>query len=243
MPETKIMSDAELAKTSKEGLQLVSPLQSQVNSVKVTTELEYMKADSLLTKIRIAKANWLNRINPIIEPSYKALQLLYKLRSDVVEPLEKYELSIKGKMKDFKLLEARIAREAEEKRQAEIRRIEEEERLRAEAEAKARTSPMKARLAEKRAELEAERLKLENTVAASPIQAAGSTPKATRKWKVVSITKLMEHLIENEDLTALVIVDQTQMNAYFKLEKPGVGKGWLPGIEVYDDIDITWKAR
>lgn len=246
-------------KTRKEALEVLSPLQVTINSMKVTTELEYMQADALLGQVQSKKKGWLDKLNPIIKPMYDALQLIYALRTDVTNPYEQLEAKIKGEMQAYKHRELEKAREEQRKIDAEKARLEEEARKAQEAIDKAKTAPMKARLEDIKADLERKRLVAQSTFVAPPVKAAGSTARPVLKWRVVDIVALMKWItgdydndqsdLAHDDLQSLVTVDPVQMNAKFSLDqkqnKPvplGIGN-WMPGIEVYEDISITGRAR
>lgn len=256
---SKIVTEETLVKQRQQGLTILSPLKLAAKNLVVKTPEQYAEADSLLTRIKGAKKSWTERINPIIEPIRAGLDLLYGLRSDIVTPLEELEKQVKDSMKAFKVEEAKQLRMAEEVRAKELEDLRRAAIEKEAREAVARTKQLRERLAAQRAVLEQSLATKEQEAPPEPIKAAGSGTRTVRKWKVVDMIRLIDHISDKywavtdvqvdsaergtqEDLTALLTVDTTQMDAYFRLSKPDVGVGnWLPGVEVWDDIVIAGR--
>ncbi len=244
---SEIVSESTLIKQRQQGLTILSPLKSSVTALTVKTAQDYEGASTLLSRIKGAKESWLGRINPIIEPIRAGLDLLYGLRKDIVDPLDELELSVKKSMKEFKVEEACQIAAAAEVKAANERELARQAAEKEERESRAKTQQLRDRLAGQRAELEQKLATSQATAAPTPIKVSGSGSRTVRKWRVnprnpAAMLALLDYIMgyKAEDLTALVSIDSTQMDAYFKLCKPDVGE-WLPGIEVYDDINITGR--
>lgn len=244
---SKIVTEETLVKQRQQGLTILSPLKLAAKSLIVRTPEQYAEADSLLIRIKGAKKSWTERINPIIEPIRAGLDLLYGLRSDIVTPLEELEKQVKDSMKTFKVEEAKQLRMAEEVRAKELEDLRRAAIEKEAREAVARTKQLRERLAAQRAVLEQSLATKEQEAPPEPIKAAGSGTRTTKKWRLNpdnphAFFDLLEYLLldSHEDLTALVEINSTQMDAFFRLEKPNVGE-WLPGIEVFEDITIAGR--
>lgn len=239
-----VVSDNTLLQERKEGLSLIAPLKSKVTATEVTTADQYTEASLILTQIQQAKAKWLSRINPIIEPIRSGLDLLYDLRKDIVDPLEELEASLKKSMKAFKLEEARLLREADERKAADEARLRQQIAEKEAAEAKARTKAMTSKILDAKARLQQALAESQHKAAPEPVKAVGSTSRKKMKWRVIDLSAFLYYVLNSreEDLSSLIRVDETQLNAFFRLAKPQAGQQWLPGIEVYEDIDIAGRS-
>lgn len=225
----------DLVKARQEGIALIGPLESAAARTTVENEDDYENADALLTRIAKTEKQWLERIDPPINHIRQGLDMLYGLKNDVAKPLAALKVRIKGMMKDYKIEEQRRIQIAETARIAEIRRLEAEASAKNTAGANAKSQLYKNKLQQQQ---------LEAAGHLRGIKVSGSLTRTTKKWRITDLSALMAHVLEgdNIDLMALVQVCEVQMNAYFKLQAPGAGKPWLPGVEVYEDIDIV-KSR
>lgn len=224
-----------IQKARDEGLSLIDPLQAAVAELAITTEDEYLVADAMLGRIQAARKRWSARIGKIIDPLWEALKSGRELKNEVDKPLEVLEGKVKGAMKAFKLEEAKRIQAA----------AEEEERLREEAAAKeraeeaAKTQPMKARLALARQKLED---KAEAAAEAqTPVIAAASTTRMTKKWRIIDQDAFLMGVALKKIPAMALTVNTVGVNQIFK--QPGghaiVAK--FPGVEVYDDIDVVGR--
>lgn len=243
----EVVPNAELVKARKDGTALLVPLGSDVADIEVTDEHSYLLADGLLNRIQQAKRNWEGRVDPIIKPIYDGLQLLYALKNDVLQPLKTYEAAIKGKMKAYKLLEAKRIREEQEAQAKELERLRQEALAKEAALLKAKTNQMRDRLAEKKAELEQARSELEQRTAPVPVKAAGSSARSNKIPVVPDKAKLMQAVLNSElkvsgevvDIDDLFTINAAQLNAAYKLDPESVSK-W-PGVDIIDDVVIVGR--
>lgn len=239
--EKGFVSEATLVEARQQGLSLISPLKQSVNSIDIATAEDYAHADEVLTHIRQAKSHWISRINPIIEPIRSGLDLLYGLRKDIVDPMEAMEATVKEAMKGYKLKEVKKLREAEEARQKELQELERQAAEKEEREDKARTKAMRDKLSAARAELEQHIAIKRQVQTPAPVKAAGSSAYGVKKYRVRDMQAFVAHVLANwEELGSLISLDGVQMNAYFKLEPHDIGE-WLPGVDVFEDINIAGR--
>lgn len=244
----EVVPNAELVRARKDGTAMLVPLGSDVADIQVTDEHSYVLADGVLTRILVAKKNWLGRVDPIIKPIYDALQLLYALRKDVLQPLETYEVAIKGKMRTYKLQESKRIREEQEAQALELERLRKEAELKEQRAAQAKTHQMRDRLETARAELEQKRAELEQKAPPAPVKAAGSSARGRKIAKVGDDRKLAEAILKGQvklgedtvDFEDLFYIQISSLTAAYRLDPDAVSK-W-PGIEIVDDVVIAGRG-
>jgi hypothetical protein len=264
MPENK----EEIA-IRKDAILTISPLETKANAIVIKSWDDYTAADQVLINIKEArKSPIFDRLNGLIKPLKEAVDAYYKLRREIEEPLDKAETSIKGKMRQWQIEDAEVKAKAERERQAAIAKAEEEARIAQEKLKKAVTKPMMNKLAESKARLDQKRAELESQKTAPAPKAAGSAPRKMKKWRVVSMAKFVLSLVEAPvimktarvvdsllgytpvvfkaeaegglGLMSLLTIDKAQMDAKFSLDQPEIGE-WMPGVECYEDITIAGK--
>jgi chromosome segregation ATPase len=249
---TKIsIPDNDLIQTRKEGMALTLPIGRLVADLKITSDIEYAKADLALATIRQRRGEWL-------EKTAKTRDSLKRAKAEIKEaeggfkevfeaidgPMATAEGYVKDLMRDYKLAEARRIEAAEEEKRAA------EDKLRAEIEAKqatetkAKSDSLKLKLAQQRAELEqrlANSRRAESI--AKPVKAQSSTARTVRNYCITDMGKFIVHVAANlEKLGSLLELSPGQMEAFYRLEEPGIGE-WMPGVEVYYDVVIANKRR
>lgn len=242
-----IISEDSLVTYRQQGLSLLSPLKAQVTVLEITTEAQYEEADAMLNRIMTAATAWESRINPIIRPIRAGLDLLYGLRKDILDPLTELEEKVKKAMKAYKRLEAIRIEQKRLADQAEIDKLRLEAEQKAAKEMQAKTKQMRDRISAGRAQLEQALATKLTEAPAAPIKAINSSTRTTRKWRLTDFAAFVAYIMAQEpqrqgELLTLLNLDQAQMNAYYRLEKDKIDIGeWMPGIEVYEDIDITGR--
>lgn len=227
-------------KMKREGLALVTPLEERVKALEIKTAEDYLEADEILTSVRQARAKWEAKYyTSILVPMRKALDAGYALNREVDGPLEAMEKAVKLEMKDYKLLEAKQQREADEARARETARLQQAAAVKQAAEDNAKTTAMRNKLRAAREKLEEEAAEVEETAPiAAPVKASGSVGRKVKKWRVLDIGSVIHHWEEFPDETILLI-NPTVVNAAFKKDPDVVAK-W-PGFEVFDDIEIAGR--
>lgn len=249
MSTAQIIPPTELASAQKQGLSLIPPLQAETDLLApITTEEEYHHADLLLTRIQAAQGSWLNGFGPkwkgiqaIISPIYQGLQGLYELKNLVLKPLEEMEESVKGRMRDYKKLEAaRIAKKKAEKAEA-ARKI--QEKLDAEARklAAAKTAQAKTAVVGRMMTLKTEQkeAKKDNPVA---VKAAGSSSRTVKKPIVKDFEAFVRGVLALQDETIRLDLLQVNADVFHRLwtSEPEL-MAQLPGVEIETDIVIAGR--
>lgn len=226
-------------KIQQEGLQLLTPIQAEVVALHVRTAEDYLAADGVLHRIRVARKTWGDRMEKIIRPIRTGLDEVYKLNRDVDRPMEVLESRVKDAMKMFKLAEQRALQAAEDARRAE------EDRLRREAEEKrqaaehATTAQMRDKLTAQaqRAEAQSETAAQEELPEA--VHGMSSTTRPLKKVRVTDLTAFLQGIIDGYIPDDYVAIIQSKLNTALREDPEGM-KAW-PGVEVYDDVQIVGR--
>lgn len=233
----------DLVKARTEGLTILSPLQKRMSALQVKTETDYLLADQALGEVDGAIKAWLSKVDPPISHIRQGLDLLYELKNSVWNPLKDLKADIVKKMKGFKEEERRLLREAEEGRQREAERLRLEAQALLAKEEMAKTKARQNQLIEQIAEVEQQIAEVEQAPAEAPVKGAKSSTRYPLKCRVTDLGLLMAHILESpEDLTSLVEVNISQLDALRRLQQAPIGN-WLPGVEVFEDIQIAGRGR
>lgn len=229
----------------QQGLEMIRPLSEDVDALVVTTQDEYLIADSLRHRVKSARKTWGERMEKIIRPIRQGLDEIYGLNREVDRPLEALEASITDKMKTFKIAEARQIRLAEEKKEAEAKRLREEADAKLRQAQQAKTPQMQGRLEAAAARAQQQAVAVAQEEMPAPVQGINSTTRPVQKVKVGNHLHFLQGVIDGyvpEDCLTDIKVQaaiQTVLNRYFKDDPEGM-KAW-PGIEVYDDVQIVGR--
>lgn len=243
IPQATAAPRAELVKVQQQVMEVATSIQQEVAELTVTTPEEYAYADALLGRIRNSLKLWTpvweRMQDKVIRPIRAGLEELYSIDRDVRRPHEKLEETVKGKMKLFKIEEARQLRAAEELQQRELHRIEEEAAEKQRAIESAKTPQMKGRLQAQQQRIMEQAVQIQEQAPLPVTQGVAST---TRTKKQPSATNLYHFAagIANGDIpTDCLIVNQSKLNDYYK-QDPEAVSGW-PGITIVDDITIVGR--
>lgn len=234
------MNDAQLVKIRDEGLALASPLQQAITALDVVDAPSYELADALLSRIRLARKRWKERVEPIIRPIKAGLDALYALNRDIDTPLANGEAAVKGKMRDYKLLEAQRAREEQMAKEREAQRLRDEAEAKERAAATARTAKMREALTEKARAIAAQAEDVETApLSAAPVLVERSTTRIVRKPTVTDVQAFARGigagLIPAE---CVAVVNKMLVDCY--RQDPGTVAQW-PGVVIVEDVQIVGR--
>lgn len=197
-------------------------------------------ADSLLTKLVEARKTIKAKFAKVIDPLKQALDEARSFFSEVDAPLAEAEGVIRGRMKGYKIEEARLARLEDEKRLAaadELRRQAEEKAI---AESRAKTQAMKDRLAKERAELETKADVAQAAPAHTLVRAVGSTTRTVKVPQITDPRSVLLGILAKKIPLDIIEFDLTAIKAYYKRDPAGVAE-W-PGINWIEDIQIVHQG-
>lgn len=217
-----VVLDEDTDKTRKVTMALVPTIEQQITALgTIEDEDGYLAADKLFGRVKDARKAWGGRMEEIIRPIRTGLDKLYKLNRDVDKPLAALETLIEGKMKAFKLLEARRVQQELEQAAAERERL-----LKQQAKT---VSPTKQQ------DIAAQ---LESVEAFEPevVKGANSASRTVRKIRVKDLKALCQGIGDGLIPVEFVQAHMPAIHAAFKDDAETV-ESW-PGLEGYDDVDI-----
>lgn len=237
----KALSAVTIARIKKDGISLVTPLQEEIQGLVIQSPEDYEGADALLTRVREARRRWSGKLAPILDPLAETVKFAKKAMDgakahflEADKPLEQMELSIRAKMKDYKLEEVRLQNIAIQ----EQRRLQQAIDRAAEAEAAAATASQRRRLTATREALE----KQSDAVAdETPAQARveGSTTRTKPNWRIKYLSQFLVAVADGTLPAECVTINTVEMNRQFKLDPEGM-KAW-PGVEIFEDVIIVGR--
>lgn len=240
------MTTPQLRQVERQGLQLLSPLQSAVQGLSITDERSYLQADTLLGRVVAARKTWAAEISPIIRPLKAAIasaKLAMKGAADlddkVDKPLEELERSLKWQMADYKTAEAR---QIEEAKLARDREEIQAKREMAEAERKlesARTKPIRERLAAARDAALTKIEVLAEELTPEPVRGETSTTRRTPSWRITDKAAFIAGVADGRIPLEMVEPWTAAIRQQFR-DNPDAMKRW-PGCELFDDITVVRK--
>jgi len=254
-----IRPSAQLVQARTKGLTLTSPLAPLVKALVVKDSESYLEADLLLGRVANARAVWKTKIDPIAGPLKAALdnaklamEGVKNLDKEVDGPLELMEGAVKKAMKDYKLLEAAQIQEQKRLEDEEARKLREAAAAKEAAASTAKTSQMRARLEQARADLEAQAVVKEQQAtanAATVVKGGASSDRWVEKAKIKDLHALLTAMEVYEPANdiyrkgvpplSLITVEMLQVavNKVYA-SQPGIVATW-PGIVIEKDVIIA----
>lgn len=240
------MTIPQLRQVERQGLQLLSPLQSAVQGLNITDERSYLAADVLLGRVVTARKTWRVELKPISDPIDKAAAELRKAKAGVKAlddkvdgPLEAMERELKRGMADYKIAEARQIQAAEEDRRRQALKAE-QDALEAERKLEsARTKPIRERLAAARDAALTKIEVLAEEVAPEPVRGETSTTRRTPSVRIRDFRAFLQGVLDDIIPIEFVAPNMTALRVQFRCD-PDKLKDW-PGLELFDDITVVRK--
>jgi hypothetical protein len=214
----------------------VMPLVKNINEIQIKSALDYVNASVLLSNIAAVRSNIKERMAKILDPIGAAWDSATKLKKELDAPAEQAELSLRNKMRLYKLEEQqRIQAAAAEQARvaAEIERRAEEARIKEE---NAKTEQMRARLAAKRQQLEQEAAVAIATPAPAPVRTGFASDRPVRRL-VMDHDAIIKGVIEGKIPPSAISVNEVAIRTMWR-GVPDIVEAW-PGIKVEDDIQIV----
>jgi hypothetical protein len=233
-----LLSPTELAAARREVEQSI-PILQQIQKLQVKDANTYAQASALLVQICTIRGAIVQRFEHILDPLNAARKAALELRKDLDKGPAEAEDDIRYKMREYKSEEAKRLAAAESQRR------QEEEGLRQQAEEakrkedQAKTKQMKERLAQKRAELEAEAELKKVEKVAEPVKVAGSTTRTITKARVISPLLFISGLEHGDIPMEIIDWEETgrRLTRLLKEARPAVEK-W-PGVEIYTELEVV----
>lgn len=228
--------DTALARS--EAVKLSTPLIQQIPALVKTPE-QYQDASLIRAKLMDTQKVITERLDKIIKPSYQALQSLYDLKNELINPVKEATARLTESMRQFKLAEAREIQEKEEARRRE------EDRLRREAEAKtkaaesAKTPQMQGRMQAQAQQAAAKAQEVAERPVEAPVRAVGSTTRKVRRVEVVDFMALVKGVAAGNVPEDVLVADMSKLGDYLKLDAKAVED--MPGIRIVEDLRVVGR--
>lgn len=259
--------------TRVEGIKLITPLQVEVSALAIQNDEEYLQADFMLARVKAALATWDQKISPVLTPLQKvlaeaklAMDGAKSLDKEVRGPLEGLEVDIKGKMRNYKLLENQRVLEAQAAAAQAAAELRQRSLAAATAAAVAKTPQAKARLEQQQATLQAEAASVveQAIIDTAPVKGAASSDRKVKKLRISNPVAFLAAVQDYEPraglynmghppltllthkmnrIGALTEKDSALETVLVELGKihsvqPGVVLSW-PGVTEFDDVIIA----
>lgn len=231
-----------LLKASEQATTKNHPLIEKVNELQITSNEGFLVADGMLGQISVALKSWKEDIDPILKPQKEALAAAQALDRKVRQPLEGAEEIIKRKMKEWKLQELRLLQAAEDEKEKAAQLLRDQAAEQARRATSAATPQLRARLENRRKELERQAEEVEQQETQELTRGSESGARTKFKWRLTDIKVFATFISAHQggSLAGLIEVNEKAMNEMFKNFPEQVME--FPGIEVYEDLDIVRRA-
>jgi hypothetical protein len=235
--------DVTVLKKRTEGAELFAPLRLAVRNLTVTDEASYAVADAHLGKILNARAIWLSKMEPILDPAKetmaaakRTLDAARALFNEFDQPLGELALQVKGVMRDYKLAEAAEAERLEREKAEKARQLQAKLDEQKQKEEQARTPQMATRLAVKRQQTEQALAEVEDQEE-TRVKGSHSTDRRVRRLKLLSVRDVARGVSLGVIPIEAIEVKLTVLEALMR-QNPGVEDRW-PGVEAFMDVVIA----
>lgn len=205
--------------------------------VKITDQASYDQASSLLlNQIVPFRKRWAEYWSPLKESAWKAYKAVTNKISEIDDPAEQAERSVKGAIRTWDEAQEKIRHEAQLKAQQEAERQAEEERLRA------------AIVAEEAGASDDEVKAIVDTpvaVVAAPVEptyqrASGISTRKTYKCKVIDLKALARAVVAGKVPVDYILPNQKALDARAKADGTTLN---IPGCVSYEDVVIAARTR
>lgn len=197
----------------------------------VTNHSEAESANDALREIKAMAKQVNDRFEPAVTAANKAHKELTKLRGSLLEPLERAEKIIKGKLGAFLAAELRRAEAAKLESERQARAAAEEERL-----AHAASLERQGRTLEAAAELEAPVIVAPVPEPPAPPKIAGTSVREMWSGRVDSLLALVQHVAANPSLIGLLKADQSAIDALARASKHELR---IPGVTAVRNATVS----
>lgn len=200
----------------------IAPVVSAAQALAVTNPGEYLAATNFLVQIAGQKKKVNTTLDPVVKAAHTAHKEAVAMKAQFTGPLEEAERTVKGKISTYQ-------REEDEKRQAEIRRQQEEARAKAEEEA------MQAALS------------APDPGTASEILDAAIEAPAPRVFVPPTVPAVSG--VSTRKVWQFEVVDTSKVPAEFWiLDTPAIGRAVrggardIPGVRIYSEDSVSVRA-
>ena len=235
-----------LALDKKQGLDLIAPLQETETEIGMVlhSQEDYLAADGLLGRIQTARKWWRDKMygtkaEPGPIPSIRSgLDMLYALTTEVDAPRERLEEGVKGRMRSFKLAEARAAQAIQDEKDRLAEAAERELQALLDKQEAAKTPAAKAKVQTAIEEVEQTYIESQQPQA-EVVQGAMSTTKKVKKPILKNLYAFYRGLAEG---TIPLECAEPKLGVIAKIYRDDPETvAAFPGIHIVDDITIVGR--
>lgn len=221
----------------KQGAAAQQAMLQMAKTVIITDAASFAKADLALSRLTDQFNHFDASFSEILDPLNAARLATNKVKKEVMDPWQLAIEFVTGRMKAYKMEEARLAREEEIRVQIESRKLlEEAERKERQAE-NAKSEAVRKRLEKAKEVLEEQAREVVAVPIAAPVRVENSTTRKVKAWKLTGMPDLVEAVMACRVPMEALRVDDVWMNRKLKESPDEVAV--YPGIEVYEDIQIV----
>ena len=211
----------------------VGLIRQNVDKLAILTNEDFVKAGEFVKEVKIAQKKVEDYWEPMRNTTYSAYRSVMDHKKEMLDPLKKAETTLKRKMSDYQVAQ-------------EEKRIEQEKRLKAMAEAEMEKKLREAEEAEKTGdEFGAEYAKAEAEVLNN---AMDTLHVAKQETKVRGISQTKSWEITNIDLSKLpdsfagVLIRPADTKAIMRLIRDSKGNVHIPGVEYQETVNFSVRV-
>ena len=224
-----------IAKARAQAITVTQEIISVAASLVVDTADQYHAADEILHKIKVAQKHLNVPFDEILTQVRPGMDALYAIRRAVENPLLDLEVVVKEKMRVWQIRDRKRIEDENRERERITR-----ENAAKEAAAAVVAQPMTPPYPRTMAPMPiAESVTLFPTPAPLPIQAASSSARVIKRWKVTDLELVVKAVGLGMIPVDVLTVDFIRVNQMFK-DRPEDLAMW-PGFELHDDIQIAGR--
>ncbi len=211
----------------------VTALEAKANAITILNDEDFLVATEAVKKVKSAQKMVKDYWEPMRKSTYEAYTAVNAHKKQMLDPLEKAEKTIKGKMSAYQMEQER-------------KRREEEERIKALAMAEMEKKIAEAAEAEADGDLFGAEYAMAEAEALDNITATARVPKTTVTVKGVSQSK--GWAIKSIDLSKLpvayggVVIRPADEKAIMNLIKSSNGTISIPGVEYEETVSFSVRA-
>lgn len=226
----------QLERIKKEASIDIVPI-AKANSLMVTDATSFARADAILAQLDARCNHYESLFSEILDPLNAARTATLKAKKEVLDPWTHAVDYIRLQMKQFKNEEARLIQQEKDRVETEQRQLlEEAQRKDRQAEA-AKNPKVQERLAQAARALTEQAQEVTAVPVIAPVAVIGSTTRTVKAWRLVDLEDLIEAVSKGIVGREALKVDEDWARQMLRANPAALAK--VPGIEVYDDVQIV----
>jgi len=234
-----INQNLEISVIENEVKQEITDVVQQANGFVIKTQEDYDRVSAFLVGVKKLIKKVGEAFDPIVEANHKAWKTAVAQRKEQLDPLESAERIVKARGVEFLTEQERIRAEAERKAREEAEAAERKRRAELEAQAKRHEANGNLEKAEQRREMAEQVFVAPRPVVAGAIKAEGQSLKEVWSAEVVNLAALVKAVAEGRAPITLVMADQTALNKQAKATKDAFP---IPGVRFFSTKQMSVRV-